>query len=242
MQVVLLAAGTGTRLRPFTENLPKCLVDVGGRPLLDRALSSIEGAGITDVVLGTGYRDDLIADFLGKRAGKARVVCVKNERFDTTNNAYSLFCVRSAVRGPFILMDGDLLFESAVLSRLLEAEGDAVLAVEKRKELGHEEMKVVLAEDGSIAEVSKEVDPKAAIGEAIGMARFSAELGRELFSTLERQAGEGRTNVFYEKAFEELIAAGRKLRVGDVSGLRAMEIDTPEDLERAKEMARWISP
>lgn len=242
MQVVLLAAGTGTRLRPFTDNLPKCLVDVGGRPLLDRALSSIEGAGITDVVLGTGYRDDRIADFLRARGGAVTVTCVKNERFDTTNNAYSLHCVRSAVRGPFILMDGDLLFESAVLTRLLEAEGDAVLAVEKRKELGHEEMKVILAADGSIAQVSKEVDPKASVGEAVGMARFSADLGGELFAQLGRQVDEGRTNVFYEKAFEELIAAGRKFRVGDVSGLRCMEIDTPEDLERAKEMSKWINP
>jgi len=241
-QAVLLLAGEGTRLRPHTLDRPKCLVEVGGRPLLDRALASIEAAGIPGVVLVTGYRSEMIDAFLAARASKATVVTVKNEAYASTNNAFSLACARKAVDRPFLLLDGDLLFEPAVMTRLLASQGEAVLAVEKRKTLGAEEMKVILDERGTIAAVNKEVDPAAAIGEAIGIARFGTTMIDKLFDRLEAQIAEGRRNIFYEKAFEELIAAGEPFNVADVSGLACMEIDTPEDLEAARSLAQRIQP
>lgn len=237
-QAVVLAAGEGTRLRPHTNDIPKCLVQVGDQPLLARALSSIEQAGIDETILVTGYRADRIEQFLAGRAAKMRVRTVYNPDYATTNNAVSLWCARELVTQTFVLLDGDLLFEPEVLRRALAAEGDAVLAVEKRKTLGEEEMKVLLHADGTIAEVNKQVDPRAAVGEAIGIARFGVEMGRRLFAQLGVQVAEGRTNLFYEKAFEELMAAGQPFRVADVSGLSCMEIDTPEDLEAARAMAR----
>ena len=237
-QAVVLAAGEGTRLRPHTNDIPKCLVEVGGRPLLERALASIEAAGISETILVTGYRADRIDAFLATRTAKMPVRTVFNPRYATTNNALSLWCARDMVTHTFVLLDGDLLFEPEVLRRSLAAEGDAVLAVEKRKTLGEEEMKVVLRDDGTIHEVNKQVDPKSAVGEAIGIARFGIDTARRLFAQLGVQVAEGRTNVFYEKAFEELMAAGQPFRVADVSGLSCMEIDTPEDLEAARAMAQ----
>ncbi|MCC6644174.1 MAG: phosphocholine cytidylyltransferase family protein [Polyangiaceae bacterium] len=237
-QAIVLAAGEGTRLRPHTADLPKCLVQVGDRPLLERALTSIEQAGIGEAVLVTGYRADRIEEFLARRASRLRVRTVFNPDYATTNNAVSLWCARALMTETFVLLDGDLLFEPEVLRRTLVADGDAVIAVERRKTLGDEEMKVLLHPDGTVAAVNKQVDPAAAVGEAIGIARFGVETGRRLFAQLGAQVAEGRTDVFYEKAFEELMAAGQGFRVADVSGLSCMEIDTPEDLDRARRLAQ----
>lgn len=240
-QAVVLAAGEGTRLRPHTNDIPKCLVEVGALPLLERALTSIEQAGVDETILVTGYRADRIDDFLARRAATMPVRTIFNPDYATTNNAVSLWCARELLTGTFVLLDGDLLFEPEVLRRALAAEGDAVLAVERRKTLGDEEMKVLLHPDGTVAAVNKQVDPRAAVGEAIGISRFGAGMGRRLFAQLGAQVAEGRTNLFYEKAFEELMAAGQPFRVADVSGLACMEIDTPEDLESARRMAERMS-
>jgi choline kinase len=171
---VLLAAGEGTRLYPYTHERPKCLVEVGGRPLLDRALAALEQAGVDEVVIVTGYREDVLAAWLAQRPHRLKVTLVRNELYASTNNAYSLWTARVAVPGAFVLLDGDLLFETRVLTTLLAASGEAALAVERRRELGDEEMKVIEAADGTVAAVSKTVEVAQAIGESVGLARFSA--------------------------------------------------------------------
>ena len=76
---VLLAAGEGTRLHPYTIDRPKCLVEVAGRPLLDRTLSALEAVGVEELVLVTGYREDVLRAFLERRGSRVRVRCVRNE-------------------------------------------------------------------------------------------------------------------------------------------------------------------
>jgi choline kinase len=237
---VLLAAGEGTRLHPHTADRPKCLVEVGGRPLLDRALAALEAAGFTDVVIVVGYREDVLQQFLAARASRLQVRCVRNPDYASTNNAYSLWTARGAVPGGFVLLDGDLLFEPGVLAALLATPGEAALAVERRADLGDEEMKVLEGPGVSVAAVSKTIDPREAIGESVGIARFSPAAAAALWTRLEAQIVAGRRNVYYELAFEELIAAGWRFHIGDVTGLACMEIDTPEDLAAAHRLAARI--
>lgn len=240
---VLLAAGEGTRLHPHTIDRPKCLVEVGGRPLLDRALAALEAAGFTDVVIVVGYREDVLQQFLVARASNNSIIqvhTVRNADYASTNNAYSLWTARSAVPGGFVLLDGDLLFEPRVLTALLATSGEAALAVERRADLGDEEMKVLEGPGVSVAAVSKTIDPREAIGESVGIARFSPAAAAALWARLEAQIVAGRRNVFYELAFEELIAAGWQFHIGDVTGLACMEIDTPDDLAAAHRLAARI--
>lgn len=237
---VLLAAGEGTRLHPYTYERPKCLVEVGGRPLLDRALAALEAAGVDEVVIVTGYREEVLARFLATRQHELRVTCVRNEVYASTNNAYSLWMSRVAVPGGFLLLDGDLLFEPRVLTTLMAASGEAALAVECRRGLGDEEMKVIVAADGTVAAVSKTVDPALAIGESVGMARFTAAAATALWARLGAQIEAGQTQVYYELAFEQLIAGGLAFHISDVTGLSCMEIDTPADLAAAHLLAARI--
>lgn len=237
---VLLAAGEGTRLHPYTHERPKCLVEVAGRPLLDRALAALESAGVDEVVIVTGYREDVLQRFLDARHSRVKVTCVRNEVYASTNNAYSLWTSRVAVPGAFVLLDGDLLFETRVLTTLMGCGGEAALAVERRRDLGDEEMKVVEAADGTVAAVSKTVAVAQAIGESVGLARFTAAAAKALWARLGAQIEAGQTRVYYELAFEELIAAGLPFHISDVTGLACMEIDTPTDLAAAHALAARI--
>lgn len=237
---VLLAAGEGTRLYPHTHERPKCLVEVGGRPLLDRALAALEQVGVAEVVIVTGYREEVLARWLAARDSKIKVTLVRNEVYASTNNAYSLWTARVAVPGAFVLLDGDLLFEPAVLTTLLASAGEAALAVERRRDLGDEEMKVIEAADGTVAAVSKTVAVELAIGESVGLARFTAAAAQRLWDRLGAQIEAGQTRVYYELAFEQLIAAGLAFHISDVTGLSCMEIDTPADLAAAHVLAADI--
>jgi choline kinase len=237
LTAVILLAGEGTRLRPHTLHSPKCLLEVGDRSLLDRELAAIEAAGIRRVVLVTGYRAADIDAFVARYRGGLQIQTIFNAEYASTNNACSLLRSRDVVSGGIILFDGDLLFETAVLERLLRSQGDVALAVDVRRELGDEEMKVTLKPDGTIASVNKQNPPASSIGESIGIARFSAEAARELYRRIGAQVASGLVTQFYEKAFEEMIAADLPFHVCDVHGLACMEIDTPDDLERARSLA-----
>lgn len=234
---IVLAAGSGTRLLPLTETCPKCLVPVAGRPLLARTMDNLDDAGISELVIVAGYCEDSLREFVAARTRGPHVTFVRNEVFASTNNAYSLWLARVAVPGAFVLIDGDVLYAPGVLTRLLATGGDAALAVERRGDLGAEEMKVLADARGHVAAVNKTMDPAAAIGESIGLARFTAEAAQALWARLGAQIEAGQRNVFYELAFEQLIASGRKFAIADVTGFACMEIDTPEDLAAAHVMA-----
>src|SRR5262245_58486233 len=133
MKAVILAAGRGTRLAPLTDDRPKPLVPVGGRPLLSRTIDALAEVGIRDVLVVAGYRQDKVAEAL------PGVTIVHNPHWHDWNNFYSLLVARQAVGGDALLqIDGDLLLEPAVIRRVLDAPGPGVLAIDARPELDAE--------------------------------------------------------------------------------------------------------
>lgn len=236
MQALILAAGMATRLRPLTADRPKCLLEVGGRPLLGRALDALRACGIADLTVVTGYLHEQIDDYLAREAGGIRCRTIYNKEYATTNNIHSLWLAREAVAGSdFVLLDSDIVFDAEILRRLLAAPQDNILAV-SRHELGEEEIKVVPDAEGLVAEISKTCDIAAAVGESIGIERMGTAYSRALYAELKRMiVGEGLSGVFYERAFERLIAQGHRFAMLDTAGLFAAELDTADDFRAAKE-------
>jgi choline kinase len=231
---VILVAGIGQRLRPLTDDRPKALVDVGGETILGRAVRQILAAGVREIVLATGYREEAVRDAMTSCAVPVRYC--RNEAFDRTQNAVSLFLCREAVGDrAFFKLDGDLLFQDDVIGRLSSSAGELAVAVERRDDLGEEEMKVT-ADGDRVLSFGKHLVPATSAGESIGIERVSGVAVSSLFHGLEQAVSAGETTLYYEDVYARLIARGLDARLVDVTDLAWTEVDTPADLERAREL------
>jgi choline kinase len=244
LHCVILAAGTSTRLRPLTDAIPKCLLNVGGKSILECMIENVLVAGIKDIALVAGYRAELIREFVKRVFPQQRIRFILNPNYARTNNAYSLLLSRrfledqdKKVSHPLLLLDSDILFSSKLLPYLLSYNAKNKIAVRVSGEHDEEEIQVDINSDGMIHVIGKKPDINKPIGESIGIEFFSAEATGKLFTILERRirAGVGRSE-FYEAAFQEMINDDVLLNAVDISSFQALEIDTPEDLERAKRL------
>jgi choline kinase len=236
-RAVLLAAGSARRMRPLTDELPKCLLSVAGRTILSRTVSILAGCGITRITVVDGFAGDRVRSALGSEFPSGWFTFVRNPDYETTNNAYSLWLARSPEEESLLLLDGDLVFDPEVAGLLIGNEHDNRLAVRSRGEIGEEDVKVTLGPDGRIRDIGKHVSLDQAAGESVGLAAFSAGFVHRMFDVLERRLlRERRLDEWYESAFLELIQAGETVYPVDLVDLRAIEVDTPEDLQRARSL------
>lgn len=231
---VILAAGMAKRLRPLTDTMPKCLLKVGGRTLLERTVEAMRLAGISEFVMVTGYRGDMIRDFLTAYDKSLSFIFLHNADYEHNNNIYSLWMAGEVVRGKdFLLMDSDIFCDAAAVVRIAQ-EPESALAV-NRHECGEEEMKVVVDADMRITEISKTCRPEDAMGESVGIEKITADYSEALYKELDQMIIEEKLiDIFYERAFERLIPQGNTFRVVDTSNYYSYEIDTPEDYEHVK--------
>jgi choline kinase len=242
MKGVILAAGVSSRLRPLTDVVPKCLLEIGGRTILGLTLENLIANGIGDVVIVTGYRGDQIRAFIRDAFSALDVEFVTNDRFETTNNSYSLWLTERAVGGEgIVLLDSDIVFDRRILGLLSGSGHENCVAMMAGKALGFEEIKVEVAPGGTIRRIGKNVPPGDAAGESIGIEKMSGEFLGALYRILERMIiGEGNVGLFYEAAFQEAITEGAVMKAVDVGDLQCIEIDTEEDLHAARGMTHLI--
>jgi len=237
MKVVILAAGSGSRLRPLTDHTPKCLLTVGGKTILGRMLENLQANGLQEIIIVTGYLEEQIRTFTAENFPELDIRFINNDRFDTTNNIFSLYLAKDAVGDqPMLMMDSDIVFDHRILLELLQSGYENCLALQ-RHPLGSEEIKVLADERGWVLEISKEVKPDIALGESIGIELFGNPMRAELFRVLDRMVNQERkVDIFYEAAFQELIDRGFGLHVVDITRYFCTEIDTPDDLRKAGEI------
>ncbi len=246
MKCIILAAGAATRMRPLTNSFPKCLLSVGGKPILQRAIEQVTAAGIEQVGLVIGFQAEAIRGFVKRQFPSHRIRFIVNPKYESTNNAFSLLMAReffntgSGETNPpsdLLLMDGDIVFSAHLLSFLLGEGSPNRVAVRVAGEHDEEEVKVKVDASGNVLAIGK--TPLAdAYGESIGIEFFSSHAAQRLFETLEQRvrSGEGR-HEFYESSFQAMIDHGVQFKAVDVSSFPAIEVDTPEDLRAAEALA-----
>lgn len=236
MKAVILAAGKSTRLRPLTDDVPKCLLAVGGRAILGMMLENLAASGVAECVIVTGYREPQIREYVAGHNPGIAVTFLSNERYAETNNIYSLWLTRKHLAGhSMLLLDSDIVFDGAVLTLLLRSGRENCLAIARGAPLGDEEVKVRTDSAATILEIGKEVSPEEAAGESIGIEKFGPAFVGRLFDVLERKIVQrNEVNHFYEAAFQEVIDAGFGVSAIDIGNLPCVEVDTPEDLEAAR--------
>ena len=224
------------RLRPLTDACPKCLLKIGERTLLQRTVDAMIAAGINELVVVTGYRAEMIRDFLTKQYPSLNIHFIHNGDYEHNNNIFSLWMTRPYTDGKdFLLSDSDILFDPALIRAVLAAEGNALAL--NRHECGEEEIKVIVDADNRIMELSKTCSIEQAIGESVGFEKMTANYSTALFKELEQMIEhEGLIDVFYERAFERLIPQGHTFRIVDTTQFFSIELDTPEDFENASQL------
>jgi len=241
---VILAAGMAKRLRPLTDECPKCLLKVGERTLLQRTVDAMLAAGIRELVVVTGYRGEMLRDFLTEhylspltsQPSPLNIHFIHNADYEHNNNIFSLWMTRPYTDGKdFLLMDSDILCDPETVQRMVNEQGTALAL--NRHECGEEEIKIITDANDRVVELSKTCSIADAIGESVGIERIAADYSSALFRELEQMIEhEGLIDIFYERAFERLIPQGHHFRVVDTTDLFSIELDTVEDFNRAKEL------
>ncbi|MBI3085906.1 MAG: phosphocholine cytidylyltransferase family protein [candidate division NC10 bacterium] len=233
MRAIVLVAGVGWRLKPYTETTPKCLMEMGGKSLLRRYLDAFTALGVDEAVLVVGHLKEQIMADASRGPAEVEVRFVTNEQF-TRGNILSLWHARHEFDDDILLMDGDVLYPRELLARLIASPDSNAIAVDERFQDTGEEQKVV-CEDGWVVEVTKKIsgDPRIR-GEAVGILRLSADAAEVLRGILEEFIETGKDSLEYEDALREL-AAEVPIGVVEVGDLPWVEIDFEDDLARARE-------
>ncbi|GHG17609.1 sugar phosphate nucleotidyltransferase [Streptomyces zaomyceticus] len=239
---LVLAAGAGRRLRPYTDTLPKALVPVDGDiTILDGTLKNFAEIGLTEVAIVVGYRKEAVYD--RKEALEAKyglkLTLVDNDKAEEWNNAYSLWCAREVLKRGVILANGDTVHPVSVEKTLLAARGDGkkiILALDTVKSLADEEMKVITAEGKGVQRITKLMDPATATGEYIGVTLIEAEAAEELADAL-KATFERDPDLYYEDGYQELVNRGFTVDVEPIGDVKWVEIDNHDDLAKGREIA-----
>jgi choline kinase len=237
---LVLAAGAGRRLRPYTDTLPKALVPVDGETtILDIALRNLAAVGLTDITVVVGYAAAAVEArqrALEERYGVA-LTLVHNDRAEEWNNAYSLWLAREHFAQGALLVNGDTVHPVSVEKTLLAERGPAILlAVDDVKRLAEEEMKVTFDAAGQLTRINKGLDPATAHGEYIGATLIEASAAAGLAEALEATWRRD-PNLYYEDGYQEFADRGGVVRAAAIGAVDWVEVDNHDDLARAREIA-----
>ena len=134
MKAVILSAGQGKRLMPLTSGNPKCLLNIAGRPLIEWQINELYKAGIDRVAVVVGYQADRVRQFLQSRYDSQQVHVLYNPTYSWADNLFSCWVARAEMDEEFLLLNGDTLFEEAVVNRLLETPARPVTVVTHHKQ------------------------------------------------------------------------------------------------------------
>lgn len=234
MKAILLAAGASRRLMPLTEKIPKCLIKIGTKSIIEHQLDSIDYAGIKEAVIVVGYLKNMIEDFIGTRYKSIeKIIYVENPDYQSTNTIFSLYLTTSEfINEDFIYFNADVLFHKDIVKLLVNHEGENVLAMDYKK-CGEEEVKFTTGTLNRIVKLGKYIPLNEAEGEFIGVAKFGKYITKFFSEALEHYSLKGDKNLFFEKAVEDILDKDIFIPL-DVSSIPNIEIDFPEDLEKAR--------
>jgi choline kinase len=231
MKVIMLAAGVGKRMSAVTNIIPKCLIKVGGKTLLERHLETISLLGIKDIVFVVGHFKEKIKETVEKSSNGFNIKYIENEQY-TKGSILSLWYARDELNDDVLIMDADVLYHDTMLKMLAESGNKNCFLLDKNCDDTGEEM-MLFVKENKVVGISKVhsygCDFK---GEGVGFFKLAANDCHKLKNILEEFEQAGKINVEYEDTLHELLS---QCTVGfeSVGNLPWIEIDFEEDIERA---------
>jgi len=238
MHAIILAAGRGNRLAEFNpDGRPKCLLEFGGQSLLARQLDLLYRFGVTQVTLVVGYEADLIIDHVGMLASRPDVAFVFNPAF-TQGSVLSLLAAQDAMTSgeSVLVLDADVLFHPQIMQVLIDSSHPNCYLIDRGFVPGDEPVKIAI-KNGKMVEFRKRLPANLdydTLGESVGFFKFNAKIAAKVAQTCADYKAEGLLDAPHEEALRDvLLAMPSEFACEDVSGLPWLEVDFPEDVERA---------
>jgi choline kinase len=234
-RALILAAGRGRRMG--AEAPPKALLRFGGNSLLARHLAILDACGVRQVAITIGYRAPHLRNEVARHERGGSVVLIENPSF-RDGSIVSLWHGRGVLRSgmPILLMDADVLYDRRLAMRLLDSPHENVFLLDRAIEAGEEPVKLCIDNDRIVDFHKRPQIGHQWHGESVGFFRFSPNIAAELADRVERYVNAGRTQLEYEEPIRDMVLAhgGRDFDFEDISDLPWIEIDFPDDVQRAE--------
>ncbi|MCC8145192.1 MAG: phosphocholine cytidylyltransferase family protein, partial [Bacteroidales bacterium] len=231
MKDVILAAGLGTRLRPLTNDVPKCMVPVNGKYIIDKQIDNLIDAGINEIIVIAGYNAEKLISHLAIKYPSIKVV--NNKRYDQTNNMYSLYMASDYVNGKdFLLMNADVYFDANIITGLVNSEKKNLIACDKTEYI-EESMKVTTDSTEKINHISKKIGKDDYHAISIDVYKLSGKASAILFNEIKNTIEvDKEENMWTEVALDKILDQA-DFYPYIISG-RWCEIDNYDDLAYAE--------
>ena len=242
VRVIILAAGQGKRLLPLTADVPKALLDVGGKSLIERQLEAFAACGVADFVVVTGYgshRMEIALESIAERLS-LKITTVFNPFYAVADNLASCWLAREYYRGDVIQVNGDNVFRSDLVSRLVEfAPSPAAVAINRKAAFDADDMKVML--DGQrLTEIGKNLPNDTVDAEAVGFYVFRGAGCQAYVKELELAMRDSQGLRRWFPSAVGALAKRMEVLTIPIDGLRWSEVDYPADLQAARQLvAQW---
>jgi len=241
-KAIILSAGQGSRLGHLVDDRPKCLIEFGGRTLLDRQLDTLAANGIAEAVVVTGFHDDLVDEAIARRTEGPKVRTIYNPFFKVADNLGSLFMAREELTGDCLVWNGDTLVSDRLMAKVVGNDRAGIcVTIDRKDSYDEDDMKVVVDPDGRLRAIGKRIS-HGVNGESIGLLAFRSGGAEQFREAIEHdmRTPEG-TTIWYLRVIHHL-AESSKVWTFDIQGEQWGEVDFPEDVERARELvAGWDS-
>jgi len=238
MKAIILAAGVGNRLGNLSENKPKSLLEFDGKSLLKRHIEILMANQINEISIVTGYQSEMIMSHL--EGSEASITYIYNERY-TEGSIISLGCAQEILfsEAEFIVMDADVLYDQEMIHRLVNTKINNCLLLDRDFVPGDEPVKICVDKNGTINEFRKQISKDLEYevqGESVGFFKLNKLIGASLLGRINDYLYKGENNTPYEDAIRDLLLTyPEQFGYEDVTGVPWIEIDFPEDIERAKQ-------
>lgn len=229
---VILAAGMGTRLKGHTQEKPKGFLEIDGDTLIERSIKNLIDHGISNIIIGTGYFHEHFDELKRKFPG---ITTLRNVDYATTGSMYTLYVVRNLIKGPFLLLESDLLYDPVALNHLLSDLGADIILASGRTNSG-DEVYIQHSPNGMLQNMSKDRSKLKQInGELVGISKISPTLLEKMVAFAGDHFLKGSKMMNYEDA---LVGASQHhdIFIKVVDDLAWCEIDDESHLRRALEL------
>ena len=245
-KALILASGVGKRLGDLTKEIPKCLLPIDSdNVLLDYSLETLKENNINEIIFIIGFAENKLKEHIDKKwKNKFSFKFIFNDKFKEYNNLYSAYLAKDIWDDETVLLNSDIIFHSEILHNVIAGKPEGLtkqsyLVIDDKKKLDKEDMKVTVNEKGEIKRINKNLEIKSSFGEYIGITYLREKEREKFLESLELNVKNKSFDLYYEDALDQILSS-ISLFPCSANGLPWTEVDTKEDYEHAKNIAKEI--